>query len=455
MKFLILDVYPNDDFRLVKDTAGGYGTGNDFGNSFFSKLINKFVSKMIAMPPMYAIYVYSIIKSKGHEISYSRNVNDNTKIQEADYIIMPTSIIAHETEKKILYLLSEKNKKIFLIGIFSNVMNKEYHAKNSFIVKGEPENFFLNLNYNKNELDLYFEEDSKQRNSSNGMVSNIDELPFPDWSDYVKKYPLKNNFIGFNSKITIPLLATRGCPYSCFHYCTYPLQQGRKIRQRSVENLVKEIKYWIKNLKTNKFAFRDPVFSINRKYTVSLCKEIIKENLKIEFLIETHLKNLDDELIILLKKAGLKMVYIGIESSNVNVLKDIKRFTVNNDEQYKIIKKLKKNGIYVKSMFMFGNPEDSVETIKKTIEYSKFLPNQLVQFSVFTPYPGTPAYNEFKNRIVVHKFEKYNQYNLVYEHKSLNNDMIIKLKNFGYKKFYSDIRNLFVIFLSLTSFLRK
>ena len=455
MKFLILDVYPNNDFRLVKDTAGGYGTGNDFGNSFFSKLINKFVSKMIASPPMYAIYVYSIIKSKGHEVSYSRNVNDNTKIQEADYIIMPTSIIAHETEKKILYLLSKKNKKIFLIGIFSSVMNEEYHINNSFIVKGEAENFFLNLNYNKNELDLYFKKGSSQRNSSNGMVSNIDDLPFPNWGDYVKQYPLKNNFIGFNSKVTIPLLASRGCPYSCFHYCTYPLQQGRKVRQRSVENVIKEIKYWIKNLKTNKFVFRDPVFSINRKHTVSLCEEIIKENLKIEFLIETHLKNLDDELIKLLKNAGLKMVYIGIESSNANVLKDIKRFTVNNDEQYQIINKLKKSGIYVKSMFMFGNPEDSVETIKKTIEYSRFLPNQLVQFSVFTPYPGTPAYNEFKNKIVVREFEKFNQYNLVYKHKSLNNDIIIKLKNLGYKKFYSDIRNLFVIFLSLTSFLRK
>ena len=113
MKFLILDVYPNDDFRLVKDTAGGYGTGNDFGNSFFSKLINKFVSTMIAMPPMYAMYVYSIIKSKGHKVDYSRNINDNTKIQESDYIIMPTSIIAHETEKKALYLLSKKIKKFF------------------------------------------------------------------------------------------------------------------------------------------------------------------------------------------------------------------------------------------------------------------------------------------------------------------------------------------------------
>ena len=106
-----------------------------------------------------------------------------------------------------------------------------------------------------------------------------------------------------------------------------------------MENVVKEIKHWIENLKTNKFAFRDPVFSINRKYTVSLCKEIIRENLKIEFLIETHLKNLDDELIILLKQAGLKLVYIGIESSDSNILKDIKRFTVNNDQQYQIIKK--------------------------------------------------------------------------------------------------------------------
>ena len=140
----------------------------------------------------------------------------------------------------------------------------------------------------------------------------------------VKKYNLQNNFLGFNSKPAIPIVATRGCPYSCFNYCTYPLQQGRKVRFRSAKNVVAEMKHWLAKLKTNKFVFRDPVFSINRKYTVELCNEIIKENLKIEFLIETHLKNLDDELIDLLQQAGLKMVYIGIESSDENVLKDIK-----------------------------------------------------------------------------------------------------------------------------------
>jgi len=454
MKFLILDIYPNDDWRLVKDTAGGYGTGNDFGDSFFSQLINKFVSKMISMPPMYAIYLYSIIKKKGYEVSYSRKVEES-KIKEADYIIMPTSIIAHESEKKILLSLSNQKKKIFVVGVFGNVLNKEYNLPNTFIVKGEPENFFLNLIYDKNEINLYFIEGTKQRNSLNGMVENIDSIPFPDWKYYTKKFPLKNNFLGFNSKTSIPILASRGCPYSCSYYCTYPLQQGKKVRYRSAENVIEEIKYWIKNLNTNKFAFRDPVFSINRKFTVLLCEKIIKENLKIEFLIETHLKNLDDELIILLKKAGLKMVYVGIESSNSDVLKGINRFTVDNDQQYKIIKKLKKSGIYIKSMFMFGSPEDTEDTIKKTIEYSKFLPNQLVQYSVFTPYPGTPIFNEFKDKIIAKNYEKFNQYNLVYEHKLLSNEKLVKLKNLGYKKFYFDMRNFLVIFLSFVSFFRK
>ena len=81
MKFLILDVYPSNDWRMVKDTAGGYGTGNDFGNSFFSRIINTYVSKMICMPPMYAIYVYSILKNKGLDVDYSRNYKEEKGIK--------------------------------------------------------------------------------------------------------------------------------------------------------------------------------------------------------------------------------------------------------------------------------------------------------------------------------------------------------------------------------------
>jgi anaerobic magnesium-protoporphyrin IX monomethyl ester cyclase len=286
------------------------------------------------------------------------------------------------------------------------------------------------------------------------MVDNLDDLPFPDWGYYSKKYPLKNNFLDFNSKTAIPILASRGCPYSCFNYCTYPLQQGRKVRYRSIENIIDEIKYWKKNLNTNKFIFRDPVFSINRKFTEQLCKRIIEDKLDIVFLVETHLNNLDDELIKLLREAGLKMVYVGVESYESDVLKDINRFTVSNDEQFNVIKKLEDNNIIVKSMFMFGSPADTVKTIKNTIDYSKHLTNQLVQFSIFTPYPGTPMYKNYIDKIKETKYENFNQYKLVYKHEIFDDSKIDDLKSYAYKQFYFRLKKLPIItksFLSLFS----
>jgi anaerobic magnesium-protoporphyrin IX monomethyl ester cyclase len=454
MNFLILDPYTNNNWRLVKDTAGGYGTGNDFGNSLFSKLINNFVSKMISMPPMYAMYVFSILNKRGCKVSYSRNLSDE-EIEKADYIVMTSSIICHETEVEVLKKIIKKGKKVFVVGVFANTLKDKYSLDKSFVVAGEPESFFLKVDLNAASLDEYFKpKENRNIKIYPNLVENLDDLPFPDWNYYLKKYNLQNNFLGFNSKAAIPIVATRGCPYSCFNYCTYPLQQGRKVRFRSVQNVVAEIKYWLKNTKTNKFIFRDPVFSINRNYTIELCNEILKENLKIEYLIETHLKNLDDEMIILLKKSGLKLVYIGIESSDAKVLKDIKRFTVDQDDQFKTIQKLVDNKIYVKSMFMFGNPEDDESTIKNTIDYSMQLPNQLVQYSVFTPYPGTPIFSHYEKNILEKKYEKYNQYNLVFKHKHLDNKKINSLKNYGYKKFYFRLQKLPIILKSALSLVR-
>ena len=157
MKFLILDIYPKDDWRLVKDTAGGYGTGNDFGNTFFSKALNKFVSKMISMPPMYAMYIYSILKAKGQEVEYERSIKNEKAIDDADYIIMPSSIIASETEIEVIKNLTTKSKKIFVVGIFSSVLKNRYKMKNSYIVPGEPEGFFLKVAYDIKTLDSFFE----------------------------------------------------------------------------------------------------------------------------------------------------------------------------------------------------------------------------------------------------------------------------------------------------------
>jgi anaerobic magnesium-protoporphyrin IX monomethyl ester cyclase len=443
MKFVILDVYPNKNHRLIKDTAGGYGTGNNFGNSIFSRILNFYVDRNIGMPAMETMYISAILK-KENQVHYTRDVYDK-KISECDFIILPTSIIAHETELEAIKL--HKNKKIFVIGIFSNTFRDKYKNDNTLIVKNESDIFFFNLQ-KKNQLKKNFLEELFKNNI---LINNfyspveLDELPFPDWSEYSKKYPLRNNFFALKQKIAIPILGTRGCPYSCFNYCTYPLQQGRKVRARTPDNIIEEILYWQKTLGTNKFVFRDPVFSINKKHTLELCNKIIDKRLNIKFMVETHLNNLDDEMIALLSKAGLELVYVGIESADNHVLDDMKRFTIKTDKQFEIIKKCEDAGIKVKTMFIIGNPEDTKDTIMKTIKYSTLLPSLYAQYSVFTPYPGTPVYNEFKSLINENRYENFNQYKLVFNHKYLDSLKVDQLKSLAYFKFYFNFKRLLKI----------
>jgi len=327
-------------------------------------------------------------------------------------------------------------------------MRDNYDGENIIIVKNESDTFFYNLQKTGNLNEKFLNElflDKKKINEFYTPV-NLDDFPFPDWGDYVKSYPLRNDFFSLKEKIAIPILGTRGCPYSCFNYCTYPLQQGRKVRARTAENIVEEIKYWKNKLGATKFVFRDPVFSINRKHTIQLCEKIIEQKLDITFMVETHLNNMDDEMILLLKKAGLSLIYVGVESSSHVVLKDMKRFTIEHDQQYKIIKKCEDAGITVKTMFIIGNPEDTEDTIIASIEYSKYLPSLYAQFSVFTPYPGTPVYGDFKDIINEKKLENFNQYNLVFKHKHLTMEKIEKLKSLAYFRFYFNINKIIQVF---------
>ena len=442
MKFVILDVYPNKKHRLIKDTAGGYGTGNDFGNTIFSKILNLYVDNNIGMPAIEIMIISSILK-KNHLVHYTRNIDDK-EIRDCDFVILPSSIIAHETEISTLSKLLDK--KVFVTGIFANTLKEKYLKEHSIVVKNEADTFFYNLDKSGKLNKDFLEDLFKNKDEINNFYSEVplDDFPYPDWGSYSKQYPLRNNFFSVNEKIAIPLLGTRGCPYSCFFYCTYPLQQGRKVRARSVKNIIEEIKYWQKELGANKFVFRDPVFSINRKHTIEFCNEVINQKLNISFMVETHLNNLDDEMINLLKTAGLELVYVGVESSSHVVLKDMKRFTVEHDKQYKVIKKCEDAGIKVKTMFIIGNPEDTKDTIIQSIEYSKYLPSLYSQFSVFTLSRHT-CYNEFKDIITETKLENFNQYNLIFKHKNLSEKEITNLKSLAYFRFYFNLKKVLQI----------
>ena len=427
MNILILDIYPKKPYRISKDNNGGYGSSNRYGSNLISKAINWFVKHNVDWPPLSSVHIAGILKEKGHEVFYKRELPES--LDDYDLFIVPSSIVGYETEIDLISNLSKAGKKIAVIGPFASSNPKLYLKAGAFVIKGEPEMFFFNEDINLKKI----------KNISgivdNFMLSSLDDLPLPAWDIIYEEYPSMFSLLKNKQKM-IPLLATRGCPYSCRFYCTYPLQQGIKVRQRNPLLILDEMKHWKSTLGVNFFIFRDPVFSINRKHTLELCNVLISSKEKFQFIIETHLNNLDIELVKKLKAAGMVMVKVGVESAIPNVKKDANRFSISEDDTYNKIKSIESLGIHVTTMFILGYPKDTIETCKATIDYAKQINSIITQFTVFTPYPGTPAFKDYEKKIITDKYEDFTMYDLVFKHDNLSKKDIEKLKNEAYNKCY-------------------
>ena len=149
---------------------------------------------------------------------------------------------------------------------------------------------------------------------------------------------------------------------------------------------------------------------------------------------------MDYELALKLKKAGLKIAFVGIESSSSEVLLNAKRTTIANDQQAKKISLLEKVGIKVKGIYIFGLPDNDQTTIINIIDYALKLNTFFAQFSIFTPSPGTPSYNDYKDKLNSHNYEKYNQWNLVFKHKNLSSKEIRKFLGVAYSRYYTNFK---------------
>ena len=432
MKILLLDVYPKKDYRISKDQNGAYGTANNYGTRLFSKIIKKIVKSSIDFPPLYSVQTCGELINANHEVDYNKELDTN---KNYDLYIMPSSIVCHETEIEYIKKLKSMNKIVVVIGPFVTSNPENYLKAGAKIIKGEPEMYFNNFKKEVSDLP------SLPQIIENFPTIALDNLSLPGWEVIFKNFIPRMKFLG--SEPAINIHASRGCPYSCFHYCVYPLQQGRKLRFRSPEKLVTEMKYFYEKLNVRNFIFRDPVFSINRKHTIALCNKIIEINLKLKICVETHLNNIDSELAQLLKKAGVRLVYTGIESADENVREDAHRISESNLNQIEKVKFLEDIGIKVKAMYIIGLPADTKETYIKTLNFAKKVNSSYAQFNVFTPYPGTPVFSEYKNKITQKFYENFNQCQLTFEHKYFSPKDILDLLNLSYKEYYLNFKWVF------------
>ena len=240
------------------------------------------------------------------------------------------------------------------------------------------------------------------------------------------------------SKPTGFIEATRGCPYSCGYYCTYGENQGKAIRSHSPKRLLNIMKELKKKYGFKSFQFRDPVWGLKKDFIEKFSLAIIKSGLNLEWGIETRIDLLDKPKLRLLKKAGLKSINIGIETPNINIAAANKRKLSPEDHQREIIEFASKIDIRINAFYIMGLEDDTEKSCNETINYSLSLDTYMARFSVCTPYPGTGFYDDLKknNRLTKYNLASYNQQELVFEQKNLKDNLVKRLIQKAYMRYY-------------------
>jgi radical SAM superfamily enzyme YgiQ (UPF0313 family) len=163
---------------------------------------------------------------------------------------------------------------------------------------------------------------------------------------------------------------------------------GRKYRSRSATNIVDELEFIKKELPQIREVFiEDDTFTINTNLVRNVCSEILKRNLKIIWSCNAR-ASLDYETMKEMKKAGCRLIIVGYESGNDDILKNINKGT-NITQLRQFTKDAKKAGLLIHGDFIIGLPGETKQTAINTIDFIQEVKPNILQVAIATPIPGT------------------------------------------------------------------
>ena len=310
------------------------------------------------------------------------------------------------------------------------------------VIRGEGEYIMLNLvQALENQSSLHdvkgivFEDKNSKEivvNPEAPLIQDLDELPFPALNLLpMEKYRLLDMDTHMTTMIT-----TRGCPMQC-SFCSSAAMHGKKIRERSVENIVDEIEYLKTNYDIDTIAFMDDTFTLKKRKVMAICDEILKRNIEIMWGCTSRVDTLDEKLLKKMKEAGCITIFIGVESADQQQLDNMcKNTTIAKIENaFKIAHKLKIRTI---ASVALGMPGDTKEIMNKTVKFvHKLKPNYAI-YSLATPYPGTRFYKEAfeKNLIKIKDWSKYTLITPILETIDCSLNDMRKIQAKAFMKFY-------------------
>ncbi len=269
-------------------------------------------------------------------------------------------------------------------------------------------------------------------------IDDLSKLPWP--AHHLLDIDAYSMF-GKNVKVA-HVMASRGCPYGCI-FCSTSYFWGRRVRFRSAEDVVGEVKFLAEKYGIRKIAFMDDELTASRVFINEFIKKLREHKLDLEFSCGSRVDHVDRELLKSMMEIGFKAIYFGVESSSQESLKRIgKKLTI--DSVIKSFKLVKELGLYHVGTFVLGFPWETLDDMERTVKFAIKLDPTYAQFTVATPYPGTPLYEyAMKNNLIVDRdWEHYTTLRPVMRGFYFSERDLARALARAYRKFYLRIEYL-------------
>jgi len=362
--------------------------------------------------PAWLVYAAGYAELNGHTIDIIDGVADDLTMDEIldkchsfhpELLVVGTSTpsIYSDIENSIFLKNSLHNSKIVLVGTHASSTAAEILSEFDeidFIARREYDETITHLADTLSTDKQYEKVDGLSWKSNNGIMHNkdraymqdLDRIPFAS-KLYKRFFNIKNYFYAHVPYPTVSIFTSRGCNAKC-DFCVYPQTMFGKFRSRSPKNIAAEFQWIAEELPEVKgILVDDDTFTMDQSHAIEVSKELVKINNKIPFICEVR-ANMKYETMVWLKKAGCKLCVVGFESTDQQILNNMRKgmkMTI----VHQFVKDAKKAKLKIHGCFMAGNPGDTKETLENTLQFAMKHNFDTVQFFPLQVYPGTRAYD--------------------------------------------------------------
>ena len=349
-----------------------------------------------------------VLDAPPHKVSI-----DQTVALASDYelLVIFTSTPGFHVDVKIAEMMKDLNPKLKVVFVGPHVTVKPEESLRAstaidFVVKKEFDYQIRDFAHGKPVEELpgvvFRKNGGFQHNPESAPIENLDALPWVT-KVYERDLDFRRYNVPFLLNPYISFYTTRGCPAQCT-FCLWPqTHSGHRWRLRSSDDVVNECRYALERFPGLKeIFFDDDTFNYQKARTLDLCSKL--KDLKFTWSCTSRVTT-DYDTLKAMKEAGCRLLIVGYESGDGQILKNIKKGATI-DMARRFTANCKKLGLTIHGDFIVGLPGETRETIRKSIDFAKELDVQTIQVSIGHPFPGTEFYDHVKKNGLITIDEK-------------------------------------------------